>query len=245
MPETGARCKRCRLAQHRRPTVRHHGADAAPRDPADALARPAVRGPRVQPRPGRPAAADLPRDHRRVRGRGADDRLPGRDRRVRRGHGPAQLRRADPGRVAAAAAGHRRDPVRWWVRGDGVRDELPDLRDPQRRVAHRRLAAAPGRQRPAGRAVPARTTRLRDQRPHRRWQRRDGRRRRDRRPTDRRRRLARCLDRVRACRPSSSRSRSSCSCASSARTARRPRPAGPSAPPSGGSAPTATCCGCT
>ena len=46
-----------------------------------------------------------------------DDRLPGRDRRVRLGHGPAELRRADPGRVAAAAAGRRRDPVRWRVRG--------------------------------------------------------------------------------------------------------------------------------
>ena len=126
-----------------------------------------------------------------------DDRLPGRDRRVRRRDGPAELRRPDPGRLASAAAGVRRDPVRGRVRRAGARDELPDLRHPEHRVADRLVAAAPGRQRPARRAVPARAPRVRDQRPHRRRQRRDGRRRGHRRAAHRGRRLARRVDRLR------------------------------------------------
>ena len=76
--------------------------------------------------------------------------------------------------------------------------ELPDLRDPERGVADRRLATAPGRQRPAGRAVPDGAARLRDQRPHRRRQCRDGRRGGHRRAAHRRRRLARRVGRLRA-----------------------------------------------
>ncbi len=41
------------------------------------------------------------------------------------------------------------------------RDELRDVRHPEHRVADRRVAAAPGRQRPAGGAVPAREARVR------------------------------------------------------------------------------------
>ena len=59
------------------------------------------------------------------------------------------------------------------------------------------LAAAPGRQRPPGRAVPGRATRVRDQRPYRRRQRRHGRGRARRRAAHRRRRLARRVHRVR------------------------------------------------
>ena len=67
----------------------------------------------------------------------------------------------------------------------------------QRAVEDRRLTAAPGRQRPAVGAVPARAPRLRHQRPYRRRQRRDGRRRAGRGSHHRGRRLAWGVDRVR------------------------------------------------
>ena len=67
--------------------------------------------------------------------------------------------------------------------------------DPEHRVAHRWLAAAPGRQWPPRRAVPARATRVRDQRPHRGRQRRHGRHRAHRRAAHRGGGLAWRLDR--------------------------------------------------
>ena len=147
-------------------------------DPPDALARPAVGGARGQPRLCRPAAADLPRDHRRVRRHGFGRGDPRRGGRLRVGDGPAQLRGADPARLPPPAAGPGRPRVRWRVRGHGPGDELRDLRDPERPVADRRLAAAPGRERPARRAIPAGAARVRDQRPHRRREPRHGRHRR-------------------------------------------------------------------
>ncbi len=69
--------------------------------------------------------------------------------------GPAVVRGADPARLATPAAGRRRPAVRGRVRGPGPGRQLPDLRRAQHRGPHRWLAAAPGRQRAAGRAVPA------------------------------------------------------------------------------------------
>ena len=129
-----------------------------------------------------------------------DDRLPGGDRQLRVRARPAELRGADPGRLAAAAPRARRDPVRWRVRGPGAAPtSFATFAIAQHPVADRRLAAAPGRQRPARRAVPAGAARLRDQRPHRRRQRRHGRRRAHRRAAHRRGRLARRVDRRSAC----------------------------------------------
>ena len=181
----------------------------------------------------------------RLRRRRGDDRLPRRGLGRRLGVRPAQLRRPDPDRRAAPSAGRRRTPVRWRVRAPGVRDELRHVRDPEHRVAHRRVAAASGRQRPAVRAVPAGAARLRDQRPHRRRQRRDGRRGGHRRAAHRRGRLARRVDLLRA---AGHRRRDRASCCSSARPARTVpprRPAGPSGRRSGGSPATGTCAGCT
>ena len=186
--------------RHRRPrpSIRH---ERPLGHPARADARPAVGRPRGQPRPGGPPAADLPRDHRRVRGRrcrpiaflaaARRDRLPG--------VGPAELRRADPARRrAAGCSGSAASCSAAGSRRMALATSFMTFADPEHRVADRRLAAAPGRQRAARRAVPARAARLRDQRPHRGRQRRDGGRRGDRRAAHRRRRLARRLDRCSA-----------------------------------------------
>ena len=98
------------------------------------------------------------------------------------GHGPAELRRPDPARLAAAAA---------WASAGSC--SAAGSRPRRSRRASLTFAIPnvvsriggspqhPGRQRPAGRAVPARASRVRDQRPHRGRQRRHGGRRADRR----------------------------------------------------------------
>ena len=145
------------------------------RDPADALAVAAVDRPRGEPRPGGPAAAHLPRPDRRVRcrGRAGGDPRRGRGRLVR--PGPAELREAHPDPVPAEPAGCRRAALRRRVRRPGTDPVVRDVLGRQRGLADRRVTPAPGRQRPAVRAVPGGSARLRDQCPHRRRERRDGR----------------------------------------------------------------------
>ena len=222
MPQTGARCKPRRLAQRRRPTVRHHS--AVPSDEIRPMRSLGLLS--VAHAVNHAQAVLLPLIYlaiidefgvgvQTIAFLAAFGAFASRRR-------PAELRGADPGRVPASPARHRRHPVRWRVRAPGVRHELPHLRRPERRVADRRLAPAPGRQRPARRAVPGRAARVRDQRPHRGRQRR-----------------APSSSRSSACRSSrwsagaarrsssgsrrsSSRSRSWCSSGSAARTAPRP-----------------------
>ena len=91
----------------------------------------------------------------------------------------------------------RRVAVRPRLRRPGGRVVVPCLRRHERRVPRWRLAAAPGRQRVAGGAVPAGAARLRDQRPYLRRQRGDGHRRAGRPATARAVRLAWGLDPVR------------------------------------------------
>ena len=78
--------------------------------------------------------------------------------------------------------------------------ELRDVRRCEHRGADRLLAAAPGRQRFAGRAIPAGATRVRHQRSHRGRQRGHGRDRGRRDAADGAARVARRIDRVRRCR---------------------------------------------
>ena len=126
------------------------------------------------------------------------------------GHGPAQLRRPDPASCrGAGCSGYGGILFGGGFALQAFASSFLDVRDPERRVAHRCVAAAPGRQRPARRAVPDRTARLRDQRPHRGRQRRHRRRRAHRGAAHRGRRLARRIDLLRHAGRSSSPS-SSC-----------------------------------
>ena len=106
---------------------------------------------------------------------------------------------------------------------------------PERPVADRRLAAAPGRQRPPRRAVPGPAPRVRDLRPHRRRQHRHGRRRPPRRAAASRRSAGAGRPSCSGSSQPSSQSRSSPSSASAAPTVPRQSPAATSATRSGGS----------
>ena len=117
--------RRTRRSARREPCSRPAAAERH-RHPADALALAAVDRPRGQPRPGGHPAADLPPDHRRVRRRRRDDRLPRRVRwlrlRARSSSSYASLTRTVSRRRLLGAGGLA---VRRRVRRPGVR---PDLR---------------------------------------------------------------------------------------------------------------------
>ena len=225
--------------------MRHHTRMQLPAIQPDALPRPAGDGPCGQPRPGRPAAADLPQDHRRVRGRGGGRGVPRGDRQLPVRDRSAELRRPDPDRLAASPARDRRDPVRWRVRGTGPGHRVSrasrcrtSCRGSADRPSTRSATAcSPSSSRRSGAASrsaptsPAGTSArsswpwsaCRSSRPSAGVARRSS--------SD--------------CRRSRSPSRSCCSSASEAQIGRRPSPAAASARRSGGSCATPTCAGST
>ena len=144
----------------RRPTA-HATLDRVDRRAGRGQAGPAARHPRAavgparaDPRPVGALPARLPRGHRRVRRLAGVDRHPVDHRQHLERAAAVRVRRADPAFRPPDAARLRRADHGRRDRAPGVAAVVPAVRRREHRLAHRRLAAAPRRQRAARRAVP-------------------------------------------------------------------------------------------